>query len=119
MSKGLFDRLDGELEAREQSLGLKMADLLALPEPLSELLGWMIRKGQANLADVSAFLGMDETCARTLLADAMSLGYVREIELPEATYYRVRLAPKRGRELPASLWQALEDKCGGGEESEP
>ena len=25
-------------------------------------------------------------------------------------WYRVRLAPKRGHELPANLWQALNDK---------
>jgi len=38
VGRGLFDRLDGELAAREKSPGLSMADLLALPEPQSGLL---------------------------------------------------------------------------------
>lgn len=49
MDKGLFNRLQGELEAREKSPGLNMSDLLALPEPQSGLLRWMVRKGQVGL----------------------------------------------------------------------
>ena len=111
MGAGLFNRLEQELQAREQSLGLRMSDLLTLPEALSALLTWMIRQGQVGLADVVAFVGQDEASARARLAEAMDRGYVREIELRGATFYRVRLAPKRGRELPANLWQALDVKC--------
>jgi hypothetical protein len=118
LSKGLFNRLEGELEAREQSLGLKMADLLTLPDELSCLLNWMIRQGQVSLADTAAFLNQDETSARNLLAEVLGRGYVREIELREGTFYRVRLAPKPGRTLPANLWQALDDKCEHGKEGE-
>jgi hypothetical protein len=118
LSKGLFNRLEGELEAREQSLGLKMADLLTLPEGLSGLLNWMIRKGQVSLADICAFLGQDEASVHSVLADLMARGYVREIDLHEGLFYRVRLAPKRGRALPANLWQALDDKCEHGKEGE-
>ena len=116
MVKGLFGRLEGELEAREQSLGLRMADLLTLPEPLSRLMKWMIRQRQVSLADAATFLGEDEASARRLLAEAQGKGYVREIELPSATLYRVRLAPRGSRELPANLWQALESKVEQGED---
>ena len=118
MGKGLFNRLEGELEAREQSLGLRMADLLTLPEALGALLTWMIRQGQVSLADVVAFVGQDETSARARLAEALDKGYVREIEMRGVTYYRVRLAPKRGRELPENLWAALDAKVEGGKEGE-
>jgi hypothetical protein len=118
LGKGLFNRLEGELAAREQSLGLRMADLLTLPDDLSGLLKWMLRQGQVGLSDITAFLGKDEVFARTLLADASGKGYVREIEMRGAKLYRVRLAPKRGRELPANLWQALDGKCERGEEAE-
>jgi hypothetical protein len=33
------------------------------------------------------------------------------------TTYRVRLAPKRGRTMPANLWQALDDKVETDEEA--
>lgn len=119
MDKGLFDRLQGELEARERSPGLSMSDLLTLPEPLSSLLNWMIRQGPAAFADIVAFLGEDEAHARLVLADLLDKGFIREFEIHGVTQYRVRLAPKRGRALPANLWQALSDKVEGEEEGRP
>ncbi|MBN1140097.1 MAG: hypothetical protein JXM73_26240 [Anaerolineae bacterium] len=119
MGRGLFDRLDGELAAREKSPGLSMADLLTLPEPLSGLLKWLMRQRTAAFADVAAFLGGDEAQARLALADLLDKGLIRELEMRGATQYRVRLAPKRGRALPANLWQALSDKVEGEEEERP
>lgn len=110
MGKGLFDRVQGELEARQKSPGLSMSDLLTLPEPLSGLLNWMMRQEQVALADVVAFLGQDEAHTRALLADLLDKGFIREIEIRGVTQYRVRLAPKRGRALPANLWEALDEK---------
>jgi Mn-dependent DtxR family transcriptional regulator len=98
------------LEARDKSPGLSMSDLLALPEPQSSLLSWMVRQGQVELEDVTAFLKQDAESTRALLADLVDKGYVREIEMRGVKQYRVRMAPKRGRELPANLWQALDDK---------
>ncbi len=115
MSKGLFDRVQGELEAREKSPGLQMSDLLTLPDETSRLLNWMMRQQQVTLAEAMTFLAQDETQTRTLLDDLCSKGYVREIEMHGVTQYRVRLAPKRGRTLPANLWTAIDDKVEHGE----
>ena len=115
---GLYNRLQGELEAREKLPGLRMSDLLTLPDPVSGLLNWMIRQQQVGLADVAAFLKQDEPCARIVLADLGQQGFVREIEMRGMTTYRVRLAPKRGRSVPADLWQALEDKVETDEEAQ-
>lgn len=116
MGKGLYNRLQGELEAREQSLGLQMSDLLALAEPECGLLNWMIRQGQVTFADVAARLGKEEAQVRQILDGLLQKGYIREIEMRAAKTYCVRLAPKRGRELPSDLWKALDDKCGDEEE---
>ena len=110
MDKGLFNRLEGELEAREKSPGLSMSDMLALPEPHSSLLRWMVRKGQVRLEDVTNFLKQDVACTRALLADLLDKRFMREIEMRGVRQYRLRLAPRRGHELPANLWQALNDK---------
>ena len=118
MDEGLFNRLQGELEAREKSPGLSMSDLLALPEPQSGLLRWMVRKGQVGLGDVTTFLEQDEAYTRALLADLLDKGFVREIEMRGVKQYLVRLAPKPRRELPANLWQALDDKVHGEETQE-
>lgn len=119
MSKGLFDRLQDELDAREQSLGLKMSDLLTLPEPINGLLNWMFREDQVSIADVMTSMEMDEPAALALLDQAKSQGFVREIELPKGRFYRVRLAPRRESSLSAGLWQLLEERCADREEEQP
>jgi hypothetical protein len=116
---GIFDRVEGELAARERSPGLSMSALLTLPEPQSSLLRWMIRQGAVAFADVVAFLGEGEAQTRPVLAELLEKGWIRELEIRGATEYRVRLAPKRGRALPANLWQALSDKVEGAEEERP
>ncbi len=118
MDTGLYNRLQGELEAREKSPGLSMPDLLALPESQGGLLRWMVRKGSVGLEDVTDFLKQDVASTRALLADLLDQGFVREIETRGVKQYRVRLAPKRGRALPTNLWQALDDKVQG-EEVQP
>jgi len=118
LNKGLFDHAQGELEADEKSPGLSMSDLLTLPEPLSGLLNWMVRQGPAAFADVVAFLGGDEAHTRLVLADLLDKGFIRECEIHGLTQYRVPLAPKRGRAVPAKLWQASSDRLEGEEEEE-
>jgi len=118
MSAGIFDRLEGELAAREKSPGLSISDLLTLPEPLGGLLTWMMRQGAAAFADVVAFLGGDEAHARLVLAELLDKGLIRELGIRGVTQYRVRLAPKRGRALPSNLWQALGERVEHGEEDQ-
>ena len=110
MSKGLFSRLEGELQAREKSPGLLMSDLLAMADPECGLLNWMIRQGQVALPEVMAFLGQGEDRTRSVLTGLRDKGYVREIEIHGMMSYRVRLAPKRGKTMPANLWAALDGK---------
>ncbi len=110
MDKGLFNRLQGELNARDKSAGLSMADVLALPEPLCTLVSWMIRKGQATLPEIKDYLKQDEAPVRKLLANLIEKGFVREIEVRGQSQYRVRLAPKKGQNLSRNLWGNLDDE---------
>jgi DNA-binding MarR family transcriptional regulator len=110
VGKDLYDRLKEELEAREKSHGLTTADILKLPEPLRPLCSWMSRAQQVALSDVATFLGQDESQASRTLADLVNRGFVRQVTLREGTHFRVRLVPRRGREVLLNLWQALEDK---------
>jgi hypothetical protein len=87
MSGDLFSRLQAEVEAREKAAGLSMAD-------------------------AAVFSGQDEATVRATLAELVERGFVRELEMPEGPRYRARLAPKRGRDIPLNIWQALDDKIG-------
>jgi hypothetical protein len=110
MTKSLFDRLQGELEARDKAAGLSMADLLELPETLRLLVNWIMRQREVNLSQAAAFLGQDEAASQTLLATLVEKGFVRELQVRGELCYRVRLAPKRKREVSLDVWRALDDR---------
>ncbi|MGB8645551.1 MAG: hypothetical protein WCF84_09955 [Anaerolineae bacterium] len=107
---GLFGRLQDEMSAREVSPGLTMSDILTMPDSLSRLINWMMRQGQVDVAGVAGFMGEDEKNAYSTLSSLIGKGFIREIDLRGVTYYRVRLAPKKARKIPANLWKAIEDK---------
>jgi len=107
---GLFGRLQQELEDREKAAGLTMADVLTLPDQLRRLVNWMMRQGEVGLTDVAGFLGLNETDTRSTVATLLEKGFVRELQIRGETRYRIRLAPKRGREIPLNIWQALDKK---------
>ena len=107
---GIFDRLGQELEAREKAAGLSLADVLTLPDDQRRLFNWMLRQEEVSLEQVIAYLNQGEPAARDLLAELVGKFFVREIKNGDESRYRVRLAPKRGREVPLNIWQALSEK---------
>ncbi|MFN8491584.1 MAG: hypothetical protein U0350_28560 [Caldilineaceae bacterium] len=111
MGQGLFGRLQQELAAREKTAGVTMADILELPPVERQLLNWLMRTGEVNASAVAAQVG-DKAQAQSLLASFIVRGFVREYTSNGALHYQVRLAPRRARNLPADIWQALTDKLG-------
>jgi len=110
MGKGVFGRLQSELDAREKAAGLSMADILALPDTPRSLLSWMLRQQEVSLQELAARVGHDEAATQAMVADLVEQGFVREMNLKGQHRYRVRLAPKKKRDLPADLWRALGQK---------
>lgn len=110
MAKGLFGRLQDEVTVREKILGLDMGNILDLPDATREIIIWMLRETQVDLAQLTAHLGQDEARARVLIASLLEQGYVREIDMKGQVQYRVRLKPKRKHNMPSNLWRALENK---------
>ena len=106
----MFNRLEGELDARENALGLRMSDLIELPVELRKLLNWILREKQVNLAQVSEHIGQGEAAARALIEDALDRGYLRQFNIRAITHYRVRLAPRRTRSSLAGIWEMLDGK---------
>lgn len=109
MTKGLFGRLEEELAAREKVAGLTMADILQLPTPERELVNWIVRTGEVSWSTVVARLGTAEQ-AQSLLASLIDKGFLREQVIQDEAHYSARLAPRRKRELPDNIWQALTNK---------
>ena len=110
MSKGLFGRLQQELDDREKAAGLSMVDILELPDSLRQLVNWMMRSEMVSLSQVVAQVGQDEAATQAMLATLVEKGFVRQLEIKGELHYRVRVASQKKRTLPQNLWHALDDK---------
>jgi glutamate dehydrogenase (NAD(P)+) len=108
MHKELFDRLSAEAEAQENTAGRSMASIVALPDSLRQLVNWMMRQQEVRLAEVVAHTGQEEEAVCAMLDTLVEQGFVRETEVAGEPRYRIRLAPKRGRQLPQDIWQLLD-----------
>ncbi len=115
MGKGLFGRVEQELEARQHSPGLTMSDVLTFPDDMRRLVTWMVRQGDVGMAQVMARTHQDESACRAILDGLIEKGYALQFELHGETRYRIRLAPRRQRDVPLDIWQCLDDKCEGEE----
>ena len=92
--------------------GLRMSDLLLLPDEWRAMLKWMIREGEASLAGIAAGLGWDQSTALALLERLVAAGYVQRTGEGEDTRYRVILARQRAQGASRGLLRNLEDTSG-------
>ena len=108
--KGLFGRLQNELEQRDKASGLTMADVLDLPDSLRSLVNWIMRKEEVTLEEVTEYLSQDDKSAQTMITSLVEKGFVREFVVKGVHRYRVRIASRQKRELPPNLWNAIGGK---------
>ncbi len=92
---------------------LGTVDLLALSGVQRQIVTWMMReevagKEMVSLAEVAALTGQPETMARITLNALVEQGFIEACE-GEGAHYRSRLVARRGRQLPAEIWQALDE----------
>ena len=102
-------------EGEWDATGLQMTDVLTLPDPLRKLITWMTRQGQVSLAEVAAHTGQGEETAGIMLEALIEQGFVQKVEgrgdpaRTSKSRYRIRFAPRRERQLPEEIWQALDE----------
>jgi hypothetical protein len=91
------------------AIGLHFADVLTLPDSDRQLLNWMMRHGEVTLDQVTAETGRDQQRAAAIVRRLVDQGLIRESLSQTGSRYRAQLAPKRGRQLPAEIWQRLDE----------
>jgi amino acid permease len=96
-------------EGAWDAVGLRMADMLALPAAEQGLLTWIMRRGAASLTEIAAHAGQDPVVTQAWLAEWVDAGLLVAHRDGGTPGYRVQFALRRGRTLPDALWQALED----------
>lgn len=95
-------------EGNWETSGLNMAEALALPNSLRQLVTWMMRQGDVSLADAMQHTAQDEGTTRTMLDTLVKEGFVQAREAVDGSSYRIRLAARRGRKISEEIWQALD-----------
>ena len=105
--------LTGALQGRrsrrpELSPGLRMSDVLTMPEDQQAIVNWLIRHYEATPIDLATQLNQPLAQVQTRLDELLDQGYVYTLDRQGNLYYRVKLAPKSGRQMPTDVWQVLD-----------
>ena len=90
------------------TLGLAATDILALIEADQRIVSGLIRRREASLADLALHTGQEQAIVRARLSPLVEQGYVTEVQAGEEVRYRVRLAPRRRRQVPPHIRKALD-----------
>ncbi|MEM6714713.1 MAG: toll/interleukin-1 receptor domain-containing protein, partial [Cyanobacteria bacterium P01_C01_bin.147] len=101
--------LKGEPRKRQSRLpGLKMADILTMPPEQQSLVNWLLRHYEATTQTIASHLNQPPQQVQSSLDTLTQQGLLRTVERQGDTLYRVKLAPKSGRQMPTDVWQVLD-----------
>ncbi|NER81892.1 MAG: TIR domain-containing protein, partial [Leptolyngbya sp. SIO1D8] len=98
----------GRKRARSRVPGLKVADILTMPSDQQSLVNWLMRHYEAAPQIIANHLKQDVEQVQKSLQALVDQGFLKTIEKNGAVYYRVKLAPKSGRQMPKDVWQVLD-----------
>jgi hypothetical protein len=117
---GVFDRLNKEIENKQQEGGITPLDLAELPPALRKIMRLMLRELQMNFPQLSEAvdaLPQKERLTRDELQDALSTltqqFWLIRIGEGEKAIYKVNLRRKAGSTLAAGIWSSLDEKLKG------
>jgi hypothetical protein len=108
MSRKPLNPSEDGAEKNETNSGLTMADVLTLPDIEQKIVTWMVRKKEASLAELAAYMEQEEELVSTTLNALKEQGFVQELEVEGERHYRPCLAPKQKSRASKNLWQALD-----------
>ena len=114
---GIFDRLQKELDDREQEGGITPLDLADLPSPLRKLMRLMLREIEMDYESLSEAAKalpksdfMDKAELDQALKTLVEKNWLIRRGQGEVVSYRVNLRRKAGSNLSQSIWAALDKK---------
>jgi DNA-binding MarR family transcriptional regulator len=105
---GLFNRLQDEIDSREQQEGISPIDLLDLPPALATIIQQIVRKNGMKLADIAKALNQSPDETQKALDDLVGKGYVRRVEVKEDIWYKAFFRRKADKPIGSGVWSALD-----------
>lgn len=101
--------LKGKPSGRRSRLpGLKVADILMMPPEQQSLVNWLLRHHEATAEAIAENIHRDLQDVKDTLESLFAQGLLKQSEHSGETRYRVKLAPKSGRQMPTDVWQVLD-----------
>ncbi|GAB4378325.1 MAG: hypothetical protein Kow00121_29900 [Elainellaceae cyanobacterium] len=88
-----------------QKPGLKMAELVDLPASQRQLISWMMRQGPVTLTEAITYTSQTKEDVRAILGTLIEQGFIQEDSSSGESYYKLRIAPKRGSCIGKNLWE--------------
>jgi predicted transcriptional regulator len=112
VAKDLFDRLQDELEAREEEeKSPSVMDTLSLSAPARKVMTTIIRQGgELSLAQIAAEMKSTPQEVELLLNTLVEKGFLQVEGSGDQKRYKPFMGRKRRRKLPVSVWESLDDK---------
>ncbi|WKZ37531.1 MAG: hypothetical protein QY332_06240 [Anaerolineales bacterium] len=117
---GVFDRLNKEIEDKQQEGGITPLDLAALPPALRKIMRLMLRELQMDyprLCEAMDAMPEAERLTRDDLSAALSTlteqFWLVRIGEGRKAIYKVNLRRKEGSKLIDGIWSALDEKLKG------
>jgi len=117
---GVFDRLNKEIQDKQQEGGITPLDLVSLPPALRKIMKLMLRELQMDyprLCEAMDAMPAEERLARNDLDDALSTltqqFWLIRIGEGEKAIYKVNLRRRDGSTLAAGIWSSLDAKLKG------
>ena len=114
---GVFDRLNKEIENKQQEGGITALDLAGLPPALKRIMRLMLRELQMNyprLCEVMDGMAETERLSRAELDNALDTltkqFWLIRLGEAERAIYKVNLRRKSGSTLASGIWSTLDAK---------
>ena len=114
---GVFDRLNKEIQDKQQEGGITPLDLAGLPPALRKIMRLMLRELQMTyprLCEAMDSMPEAERLSRDDMQSALSTltqqFWLLRIGEGEKAIYKVNLRRKEGSKLAAGIWSALDNK---------
>ncbi len=114
---GVFDRLNKEIQDKQQEGGITPLDLAGLPPALRKIMRLMLRELQMTyprLCEAIDSMPEAERLSRDDLQSVLSTltqqFWLVRIGEGEKAIYKVNLRRKEGSKLAAGIWSSLDDK---------
>jgi hypothetical protein len=113
----LFDRLQNEMDDRNEEGGISPMDLLELPDEMRKIMRQMLRAGTMSRIKITELVDswpeeerLQSDDLDKSLKSLVTQGWLIEMGEGEYLGYRVNLRRKKGSTLTSSIWGALDER---------